>query len=110
MAASEYLSTKQEEDGAETAGKAAIYTGIAYVFTVAALIAPYLLLQNPYVSLGATLAVAVLIIFVFNYYIAVAKDTEFKKRFFEMTFISLGVAGISFIIGVLVKKVIGIDL
>lgn len=110
MAASEYLSTKQDEDGAETAGKAAIYTGIAYVFTVAALIAPYLLLSNPYVSLVSTLGVAVLIIFVFNYYIAVAKDTDFKKRFLEMTFISLGVAGISFMIGVLVKKVIGIDL
>ena len=110
MAASEYLSTKHEEEGSENAGKAAIYTGIAYVFTVAALITPYLVLSNPYISLGTTLGVAVLIIFVFNYYISIAKDTDFKRRFIEMTTISLGVAGISFMIGVLVKKVIGIDL
>lgn len=109
MAASEYLSTKQEEDGAE-ASKAAIYTGIAYVFTVIFLILPFLLLEDPFISLIITLSIAVFIILVFNYYVSVAKDYDFKKRFFEMVAISLGVSAISFLIGILVKNVFNIDI
>lgn len=107
MAASEYLSTRQ--DGGDDALKSSLYTGAAYVFTVMMLILPFLLITNPFISLGVTLCVAVFIIFVFNYYIAVAKDYNFKRRFMEMAIISLGVAGISFIIGVLIKQFIGID-
>jgi len=108
MAASEYLAKKHEEG--QDAVKSSIYTGIAYVFTVVFLILPFLLIDNPFVSLISTLAVAVLIIFLFNYYISVAKDYNFKKRFGEMAAISLGVAGISFLIGVLIKQFIGVDI
>ncbi len=108
MAASEYLSTKQEEG--ENALRAAVYTGIAYVFTVIALILPFLLISNPFVSLGTTLGVAILIIMVFNYYVSVAKDYSFKKRFMEMAVISMSVAGISFVIGILVKKIFNIEI
>ncbi len=108
MAASEYLSSRQE--GGDDALKSSMYTGGAYVFTVIALILPFLIITSPFVSLGVTLAVAVFIIFVFNYYISVAKDYDFKKRFLEMAAISLGVATISFFIGVLIKKYIGIDI
>ncbi len=108
MAASEYLSTRQ--DGGDDAGRSALYTGVAYVITVILLILPFLLLSNPFLSLGVTLSIAVLIIFLFNYYISVAKDYPFKKRFIEMAVISLGVAGISFLVGILVKQVFGIDL
>lgn len=108
MAASEYLSTRQE--GGENAFKSSLYTGIAYVFTVIMLILPFMILTNPFISLGVTLCVAVFIIFVFNYYISVAKDYNFKRRFTEMAVISLGVAGISFLIGVLIKQFIGIEI
>lgn len=108
MAASEYLSTRQ--DGGENAVKSSIYTGVAYVFTVMFLVLPFLILENPFLALGSTLAIAVLIIFVFNYYISVAKEYPFKRRFFEMAAISLGVAGISFLIGVLIKQYIGVDI
>jgi len=108
MAASEYLAKKHEEG--QDAIKSSIYTGIAYVFTVVFLILPFLLIGNPFVSLITTLAVAVLIIFLFNYYISVAKDYNFKKRFGEMAVISLGVAIISFLIGVIIKQFIGVDI
>jgi len=108
MAASEYLSTKQE--GGKDAAKSALYTGSAYVATVFFLILPYLLVANPFISLMISLGVAVGIIFVFNYYISVARDLDFKKRFLEMATISLGVAGISFLIGVLIKEFIGFDI
>lgn len=108
MAASEYLSTKQEDDSSD-AGKAAIYTGIAYVFTVVFLITPFFVFSNPFISLLVTLVVAVLIILLFNYYVSVAKDYNFKKRFVEMVIISLGVSAISFLIGVVIKQVFGIE-
>lgn len=108
MAASEYLSRKSEND--PDALKSAFYTGIAYIITVALLILPYLLISNPYVSLGIMLGAVVLIIFVFNFYISVAKNYSFKKRFSQMAIISLGVAGLSFVIGILVKQLLGVEI
>lgn len=110
MAASEYLSSVHETGERREALKSAAYTGAAYVLTVVCLILPYLLIQNPFVSLGVCLAAAVLIILVFNFYVSVAKDTPFKRRFWEMALISLGVSGVSFLIGILVKNVFGIEI
>jgi VIT1/CCC1 family predicted Fe2+/Mn2+ transporter len=104
MAASEYLSTKSEGEGKNPV-KSCIYTGIAYVLTVLVLILPFLLLNNLYISLSITLLSAISIIFIFTFYISVAKGLPFKKRFFEMAFISIGVASLSFVIGLLVRKI-----
>jgi len=109
MAASEYLSNKAENAG-EKAGKAALYTGIAYIFTVLLLILPFLLLSTPIISLIITLTTAVIIIWLFNYYLSVATDIPFRKRFLEMTFVSLGVAALSFGIGFALKTLMGIDI
>ena len=106
MAASEYLSARTEEDNAR-ALKSALYTGGAYVFTVACLVLPYLVLSNYILSLAFTIVAAILIILVFNFYISVAKDLPFKERFLEMAGISLGVAGISFVIGHLIRLLLG---
>lgn len=112
MAASEYLSTKSEADPEvqQRAGKSALYTGIAYILTVTALIVPYFFIRNYVVSLMVTLTVAIAIIFVFNFYISVANDYNFKRRFIEMAAISVGVAALSFFIGYLVKTFLGFEL
>lgn len=109
MAASEYLSTSAEKDGKNPA-KSALYTGVAYLFSVAVLILPYLLLENYFVCLAISLTSAVIIIALFNYYIAVARDESFKKRFFEMAGISLGVAVLSFIFGYVIRNTLGIEI
>ncbi len=108
MAASEYLSTKSENT-AQNPLKAAFYTGSAYVITVMVLILPYLLLDNYYVCLGFTLTAAILIIAFFNYYISVAKEVPFQKRFLEMAGLSLGVALFSFFIGFIIRLFLGVD-
>jgi VIT1/CCC1 family predicted Fe2+/Mn2+ transporter len=59
--------------------------------------------------LGVTLVIAILIILCFTFYISVAQDLPFKRRFFEMAGISLGVSAISFVIGYLVKGFLGVD-
>lgn len=108
MAASEYLSAKAE--GRENPLKSALYTGVAYIITVGILILPFILFaDNRRLALGVMLFSVIFIIFVFNFYISVAKDLSFKKRFFQMSAISLGVALISFAIGLLVKGAFGID-
>jgi vacuolar iron transporter family protein len=109
MAASEYLSTRSE-DTAKQPVRAAIYTGIAYITTVALLVMPYLLFENYILDLVITMTIAVLIIAVFNYYISVAKGEPFRARFLEMAGLSLGVAAFSFIIGYLIRNWLGIDL
>lgn len=108
MGASEYLSSSHEKH--KNAGKAATYTGLAYVITVFLLISPFMIMKDAFISLTMTLGIAILIIAFFNYYVAVAKDFSFKKRFLEMAGISLGVAGVSFLIGVLVKSLLGVGI
>jgi VIT1/CCC1 family predicted Fe2+/Mn2+ transporter len=108
MATSEYLSTKSEGN-AKNPFKAAAYTGIAYVLTVLFLIFPYLLLTDIYVCLISAILAAIIIIFLFTFYISVAKDLPFKKRFLEMAAISLGIAGLTFTIGFLLRTFLNVE-
>ncbi len=110
MASSEFLSARSE--GRSDALKSCVYTGIAYCITVALLVLPYLLFPEAHylMALITMLITVVLIIFVFTYYVSVAKGLSFKRRFSEMAFISLGVAALSFVVGLLVKQFLGIDI
>jgi VIT1/CCC1 family predicted Fe2+/Mn2+ transporter len=108
MGASEYLSTKAEET-AKNPLRASVYTGVSYLLTVLILILPYLFLTNYYVCLACTLVGAVLIIALFNYYISVARDEPFRRRFLEMAGLSLGVAAFSFLMGFLMRTFLGVD-
>ena len=109
MAASNYLA--ERADNNPKALKSSIYTGTAYLITVALLVLPYLLLPTHMYVLAFTIMIAtvILIIMFFNYYISVAKEEPFLKNFTTMTIISLSVAVISYIIGALAKKSLGID-
>ena len=109
MAASNYLA--ERADNNPKALKSSIYTGMAYLITVALLVLPYLLFPtNMYVAAFAVMiATVILIIMFFNYYISVAKEEPFFKNFATMAVISLSVALISYIIGVVAKQLLGID-
>ena len=109
MASSEYLSTKSEEGDSKHPVKAAVYTDIAYIITVVALVAPFIFIENVLIALGLMLVMALTIIALFNYYYAVARGESFKKRFLEMAILSFTVAGISFLIGYALKTLTGID-
>ncbi|MBO7251926.1 MAG: VIT1/CCC1 transporter family protein [Oscillospiraceae bacterium] len=110
MASSEFLAARSE--GRTDALKSCSYTGIAYLLTVIALIAPYLLFPvTQYIpALICMLAVVILIIAGFTYYTSVAQDQPFKSRFLEMAVISVSVAVVSFIVGILAKQFLGVDL
>jgi VIT1/CCC1 family predicted Fe2+/Mn2+ transporter len=108
MGASEYLSQKSGE-GSQNAGKAALYTGTAYIFTVLLLVLPFLVFSNPYFALPITLASAILVILFFTFYISIAKDLPFIRRFLEMVAISMGIAAISFVIGLMIRVVLHVN-
>ena len=109
MASSEFLSAKSE--GRTDALKSCSYTGVAYLITVILLILPYILFGvTQYIpALICMLAIIVVIIAAFTYYTSVAKDQPFTSRFLEMSLISIGVAVISFVVGILAKKFLGVD-
>jgi VIT1/CCC1 family predicted Fe2+/Mn2+ transporter len=108
MGASEYLSTRSEET-AKSPLRASIYTGCTYIVTVLILILPFLTLQNIFACLAASLVAAILIIALFNYYISVANDLPFRKRFMEMALLSMGVAAFSFLVGFVIRSLLGIE-
>ena len=104
MASSEFLAARSE--GRTDALKSCSYTGIAYLLTVIALIAPYLIFPaGQFIpALLCMLIVVVLIIAGFTYYTSVAQDEPFRSRFLEMAVISISVAVVSFVVGILAKK------
>lgn len=108
MGSSEYLSARA--DGNRNAAKSSFYTGSIYLVTVALLVAPYLLFPRDMApaALGVMLATVVVIIAGFTWYMSVTKNLPFKTRFLEMAGISLSVATISFLIGILVSRALGV--
>ena len=108
MASAEYMSQRSEGE-ASKALRAAFYTGAAYIVTVSLLVAPFAMFSNGPLCLAVTVGTALVIIYAFNYYLAVAKDLPFWKRFLEMAAISLSVATVSFLIGLLLKIFFGIQ-
>ncbi|MBQ9987146.1 MAG: VIT1/CCC1 transporter family protein [Erysipelotrichales bacterium] len=110
MASSEFLAARSEKR--DDAFKSCTYTGMAYLITVVLLVLPYLLLGNDMylVALACMLTIVILIIAGFTYYTSVALDQPFKSRFIEMAGISISVAVLSFGVGILAKRFLGVDI
>lgn len=110
MAASGYLSAKEEGINKKKPLKSAVYTGMAYIITVIFLVLPFFLLTNVFLSLILTIIIALLIISSYTFYISIAKELKFWNRFLEMGIISITIAFISFIIGFVIKRFFGVDI
>ncbi len=109
LSSTEYLATKHE-GGEHHPVKAAIYAGLANLITVSFLIFPYFLFEKIYLSLGLMLGNAIIVIYIFNYYISIAKNSSLKKRFLEMALISLSIATLTFGIGYLARALFHIEI
>lgn len=110
MAASNYLAENAE--GSQDPLKSSIYTGVAYLITVILMVLPYLLLPNDMYLTAFIIMITIVIsiIFLFNYYISIAKSQSFKKNFFTMALISLSVALIAFVIGIIAKNLLNLEI
>jgi VIT1/CCC1 family predicted Fe2+/Mn2+ transporter len=109
MASSSYLAERAE--GKPHPLKSALYTGIAYLITVAALIAPYLVFgEQQYIQAFIVMIIScIVIILAFNFYISIAQRKPFWSHFGHMAAVSLGVATIAFLIGMVAKQLLGVD-
>lgn len=117
MAASSYLATKEETPNRKIGVqpqfaveplkdplRGALYTGGAYLVTVAAVVAPYFFFENPQHALVTSLGIVIGVIASFNFYISVAKNQSFARKFATMLLISLGTAGVTYLIGTVVRS------
>ena len=109
MAASNFLSVDIGEESELKPGKAAAYTGGAYILVVIGLVLPFFLLSDRRAALGISWASAVLIIAAFSFYSAVMQGKSFLRRFGVMLAFGLGVAVLSFGIGKALGAMIGIE-
>jgi vacuolar iron transporter family protein len=109
MAGSEYLSRKAESGNERRPAKASAYTGIAYIIAVLLLVFPFLLVDNAFAAMGWSMGNAVVIVALFNAYLAVARSQKFIRRFGEMMAIVAGIAVISFLVGTVIRNVFGLN-
>lgn len=107
MSASEYLSTKVEKERSPIA--AAIYTAVSYFIAVVAVVAPFLFIKSPFLALLLSFFLVLILIAFLNYYISVVREESFGKRWIEMVGVVLITSLISFTIGFLVNKYLGIE-
>lgn len=79
---------------------------------VVVLVLPYLLfpVHMYFAAFVTMLVVVVVLIAFFNFYIAIAKDQPFAKQFGQMAAISFSVMIISYLIGILAKQLLGVQL
>lgn len=110
MAASNFLSVDIGEESELRPGKAAAYTGIAYIVVVVGLVLPFFLTSDRHVALAISWALAIAIIAAFSFYSSVMQSTSFVRRFGVMLLLGAGVAVVSFGIGRVLGSVIGIEL
>lgn len=109
MAASNFLSVDIGEESELKPGKAAAYTGGAYILVVIGLVLPFFLLTDRRIALAISWTSAVLIIAAFSYYSSVMQGARFRRRFGVMLAFGLGVAVVSFAIGKVLGAMIGIE-
>ena len=109
MASASFLSEKAR--GNKKAILACLYTGVSYLVVVILMTLPFLLFPSSmYLWAFITMiGVVVLVVMVMSFYISVVQGKTFWKHFLMMLCISLGVAGISYGIGVLAKTTMGIS-
>jgi len=110
MAGSAYLESKENVGDDVNPLTYSLYTGISYIVTTAILVAPFFMFETISIAMMWMFGAALLTILLYNFYISVAKDLSFWKRVREMSFITFGVALISFGIGYVVKHYFGIEI
>jgi len=110
MAGSAYLESKENVGDDVNPLTYSLYTGVSYILTTAILVAPFFIFEKISIAIVWMFGSALVAIFLYNFYISVAKDLSFWKRVREMSYITFGVALISFGIGYVVKHYFGIEI
>ena len=106
MASAAYAQAKTGFKGSATLS--AVYTGISYFFTAIVLATPYFLTNVMINALSASLILAILLIAFISAYGSVISGSPFKKDFLEITSIMLGATVALFLLGLMIRSLVGI--
>ena len=109
VASTEYLGAKSGTGGRSPL-KAVLYGSIANIITFVLLLFPYFIFANVYIALGVMIFNAIVVVFLFSFYISVAREISFRRRFSEMALASFGVATLAFLIGYLARTLLHINI
>jgi VIT1/CCC1 family predicted Fe2+/Mn2+ transporter len=94
-----------EEDINE--GRAAIYTGLAYILGVFFPVVPYFFAPNSYIALPFSIFFAGLMLAIVSTIISVMSGISIKKKVMEMIILGLGAAALSYLFGSLINYLFG---
>lgn len=108
MASSAFMQAQYEEG--KDPRKSALYTGLSYFVVVLLLIMPFVFITNATIALIVAVAVALLIVALVSMYTSVLLERRLGRQFLQMTFFTLGVAVITFLIATFVRNVLGITI
>jgi vacuolar iron transporter family protein len=105
MASSSYLSARHEEG--KDPGKAGLYTGLSYLAVTSLLLSPFCAVPSMLGALAVMAGLVLLIVVGLSYYTAIVFERNFRKNLAEMFLCSVGVALVSFLIGLLARRLTG---
>ena len=108
MAAANYMA--QRTDNNPDALMCALYTGVTYLTTSAAVIVPFVFIPHRGWALGVMAGVAIVIIGLFNWWTSCDGARPLRDRFLEMLGVCMGVSVTSFVIGQLAKHFLGVSI
>lgn len=106
MASAAYLQAKSDPE--RSAFTSALTTGLSYIIAVVVLALPYFLTGEMFWAFVVSTLVGILMIAGFTFYSAVVFERKFFREFVESTFLMLGTAGATFILGNFLGNVSGI--
>lgn len=108
MAASSFMQARYEPG--KNPKKAAFYTGLTYILVVLILAAPFLIFSSIFTALVFLAILVFLIIGGASYYTAVLFKKKFMRQISEMAVLSIGVAVLTFVIGLIFRSIFGLSM
>lgn len=108
MASAAYAQAKQGFVG--SASVSAAFTGVSYFASALVLATPYFLTEDMITAVVASITFAVIILAVTNYYNSVITEKSFVKDFAEMVGITFGATIALYLLGQLIRSVLGITI
>lgn len=106
MAAAAYIQAKHE--GVKKPIPSAAATGIAYLFAVVLLAAPYFFTHSNILAFVVSVALAFALVVAFTFYSSVINESDFKREALESTIVLFATAALSYIFGEVLGRIFGL--
>ncbi|MCS7265177.1 MAG: VIT1/CCC1 family protein [Armatimonadetes bacterium] len=107
MAAAAYIQAKHE--GVKNPIPSAAATGIAYLFAVVLLAAPYFFTHSNILAFVVSIVLAFALVMAFTFYSSIINESDFKREALESTLVLFATAALSYVFGELLGRIFGLQ-